>query len=665
MTDTIPSEAEDSLDQLFADYLEAVESGRPFDIPKFLAQHPELARAVAAHEDLGRLAAPVRGILSTASLHASPEDSPLPPGTRMENYEVLEVIGRGGMGIVYKARDHEFGIAVALKMLLAGPRAGERETQRFIETTKNLAELRHPNIVKVHTGGKHEGRLYFTMDLIEGGDLTRMTSGQPTLTREAVSLMIKIARAVHHAHQREILHRDLKPSNILVDPEGEPYVADFGLAKQLQRAEPEHRQYMVGAPAFIAPEQIEGRATVLSDVYGLGTIFYWLLTAQRPFSAATVEDTLQMVRAEEPTPPHVWNPQLSHRLNHHLELICLKCLEKEPERRYPSADSMALDLERWLEGKPPLHVMIDRVDRVWLWLRRNRVLAALMLIAAALLLMLIAMTVTVSRARAARLEKWVLTSNAYAAEGVGSTFLIQFREWASTINEVSREAERLIEQNDLQGLQQFLERAYQEASGERFEAWVVLNWEGRYVASSDPGEDKGKFEFRDYFRGALTQANRQGVDSVYVSRAYRSTHDGLYKIALARALRNPIDPDHPWVLVGPIKTDKDMGMPQLHDQRQKAALVVPEDPNPNPSPQLEDETQRYLIMLHHQYTYGQDPIELPSKTLGPLLEARGARQLSAKEKTSTDPCPHRIANYRDPVCEGRWLAAIAPVGTLN
>jgi WD40 repeat protein/tRNA A-37 threonylcarbamoyl transferase component Bud32 len=306
------------------------------------------------------------------------------------DYELLEEVGRGGMGVIYKARHKHLQRVVALKMTLAGADASADEVRRFREEAEKAATLDHPHIVPIYEVGEHDGRQYFSMRLVEGGSLAEHMDcfrGDP---KAAAGLLAKVARAVHHGHQRQILHRDIKPGNILLDLKNEPHVADFGLAKRFEAdADPQRAASgIVGTPSYMAPEQAAGQKglTTAVDVYALGALLYELLTGQPPFRAATVLDTLVQVIQQPPRPPR----SLSPGVDRDLQTICLKCLEKEPGRRYGSAEALAEDLERWLKAEPIVARPAPSWERAAKWVRRRPAAAALVAVSAAAALTLLA-----------------------------------------------------------------------------------------------------------------------------------------------------------------------------------------------------------------------------------------------------------------------------------
>jgi serine/threonine-protein kinase len=287
----------------------------------------------------------------------------LAPGRRFGEYELLGELGRGGMGVVYKARQVTLNRLVALKMLLPGGLAGAEDLCRFRTEAEATAALRHPNIVCVHEVGQVDGRPFFSMDFIDGGSLAQQLAGGPLAGKAAARHVATVARAIHYAHDHRILHRDLKPSNILLDRDGQPYVTDFGLAKSLDVEAGQTRTGAVlGTPGYLAPEQAAGRKelTPATDVYGLGALLYELLTGRPPFRAATSLDTILQVLECQPAPPRLLNPAVDRDL----ETICLKCLEKDPRRRYASAAALADDLERFQAGEPITARSLNLMDRI-------------------------------------------------------------------------------------------------------------------------------------------------------------------------------------------------------------------------------------------------------------------------------------------------------------
>jgi WD40 repeat protein/serine/threonine protein kinase/tetratricopeptide (TPR) repeat protein len=427
-----PAERERRLDEALGAHLEAVAAAQNPDRQALIARHPELAGELAAffadYDRLHRLAQPLLPVAQaaraadpptepatdstaadapaaspavappaatltadqpgadrTADLvpYAAPvdgEEVELVKGTTLRyfgDYELRRILGRGGMGVVYQAKQLSLNRPVALKMIRAGTWASDDEVRRFRNEAEAVANLDHPRIVTIHEVGQYDGRHYFSMRLVEGPSLEKVLDQYAADPRRAAHLVAAVARAVHHAHQRGILHRDLKPSNILLDGEGHPHVTDFGLAKRLEgNGSLSVSGSIVGTPRYMSPEQAAGskRAiTTATDVYGLGALLYAALTAQPPFQSDSVVETLRQVQEQPVAAPSRVNPQVDRDL----ETICLKCLEKDPRRRYGSADALAEELERYLRGEPILARRTGIPERVVKWARRRPAIAAL------------------------------------------------------------------------------------------------------------------------------------------------------------------------------------------------------------------------------------------------------------------------------------------------
>jgi serine/threonine-protein kinase len=291
------------------------------------------------------------------------------------SYEILGELGRGGMGVVYQARQIKAGRLVALKMVLAGNFADPSQMARFRTEAEAGARLSHPNIVQVFEVGECQGRPFFSMEFCTGSLAGKLATA-PLEPAEAAKLVQSLATAVEAAHQANIIHRDLKPTNILLAADGTPKISDFGLARLLDEVGHTQTGAVLGTPPYMAPEQARGSNREVgpaTDVYALGAILYECLAGRPPFKAATTADTLLQVVMDEPVSPR----QLQPRVPCDLETICLKCLEKEPARRYTSCQKLSEELRRWLQGEPIHARPFSVVERVYRWGRRNPVVAGL------------------------------------------------------------------------------------------------------------------------------------------------------------------------------------------------------------------------------------------------------------------------------------------------
>ncbi len=300
-------------------------------------------------------------------------------------HEILEELGAGRMGVVYKARHAKLRRIVALKMIRSAEFANSSDVQRFEVEAKAAARLSHPGIVSVHEVGMHDGLHFYTMDFVEGGNLSQLHRDEPVPAKQASTLVRKLAEAMHYAHLQGIVHRDLKPANILLTAAGEPRITDFGLAKRVRDDDESHVLTMtesgqiLGTAGYMSPEQASGKSRMVgpsSDVYSLGAVLYALLTSRAPFVGETPSHTIMQVLQNEPLSPRKLNPSVPRDL----ETICLKCLEKEPHKRYGTAQLLADDLGLFLEGKPVMARPVNKASKAWSWAKRNPWIAATLLL---------------------------------------------------------------------------------------------------------------------------------------------------------------------------------------------------------------------------------------------------------------------------------------------
>jgi serine/threonine protein kinase/Flp pilus assembly protein TadD len=300
------------------------------------------------------------------------------------DYELLQELGRGGQGVVYRARQKSLNRIVALKVIALGSWATEEHLKRFRLEAEAAASLDHPGIVPIYEVGESDGCCFFSMKLVEGGRLDAIAQREPIAMRRAAEIIANLGGTVHYAHERGILHRDIKPANVLLDGDGKPHLTDWGLAKLVERESTvTHTMDVLGTPSYMAPEQAAGNtkdSTAAVDVYGLGAVMYYLLTGSPPFAGGTTMETIRAVLETEPRRPRAWNA----KLDRDLETICLKCLEKEPAKRYDSARALAEDLERWFRHEPIRARPCGVFTRTRKWVRRNPATAAMVPLVAAL-----------------------------------------------------------------------------------------------------------------------------------------------------------------------------------------------------------------------------------------------------------------------------------------
>jgi serine/threonine-protein kinase len=655
--------AED-LDAVIAGYLEAAEQGAPPDPAEWLGRHPahaaELAVFLADLHSFGAfLNIPPPGAAdATADYRRTDEDGEPAPGEQFGNYQLLGEIGRGAMGVVYRAQLVGTSLVVALKRLLPGVGDGADAARRFREEVEAVSGLRHPNIVPVYHVGEDGGGPFYTMALVEGGSLdAHMTRfrGDP---RAAVRLVAKVARAVHHAHQRRILHRDLKPSNILLDEDGEPRVADFGLATRLSEVGSADAGPSAGSLPWMAPEAVRGDAvlTTAVDVWALGVILYELLTGARPFRAGGRAELTEAVLAASPPPPRDVNPAVDRDL----DAVCRRCLAAEPDRRYESASAVALELERWLRDEPVRARQPGRAERLTRWCRRNPGLTA-----AAILL--VAVAVAGAAAAVALVQgtrQAVCRDNEYTAGLAAGAFLHRIDGHRTFVREAAKEddlrsacaaAERSgYAEAEMKTVQAVLDELFARppAPGAvRIATLYLLDPEGTLRAVSGPPTVLppvvgNYFGFRDYFRGAQERAGRPGLKGVHVSQVFPAQSDGLDKVAVSVAFQPDKRPGF-WVLAATIPTDPTLGLDVRDDGRHKVVLVAPMEPTSPPGPDR-------VVLVHPAYHPGEKSVPFPAGLLRP-------RQPDGPVGFEWDDDYRDPVRERHPEYEGRWLAGFAAV----
>ena len=604
------------------------------------------------------------------------QDGMLP---RFGDYELVERINRGGMGVVYKARHVLLNRTVALKRILEGELASAAEVHRFRAEAEDAASLEHPNIVPIYEVGVHEGRHYFTMKLMEGGILAEQVQRFRGRPREAALLLETVARAVHHGHQRGILHRDLKPANLLLDAEGVPHIADFGVAKRLQEAGVTQTGSVVGTPAYMAPEQARprGHLTVAVDVYSLGVILYELLTGRVPFKAESRDQLLARLSKDEPLAPHKLEP----RVPRDLEAICLKCLEKEPGWRYGSAAELADELRRYLHGEETVARPLGRPRRAWRWCRRHPLETGLLATLLWSLSVVAVAAVSIARAQEEDLRDKTLQGNLSAARTMARAVLFELTQYSKSVERAAARPELVaaLEAGDIPALQSFCEERFRYYDNPRaglkssgadspFVIWFVQDTSGRIIAlrpdvkqrRNNVGKD---FGWRNYFQEAQRLAAEE-QRTAYVSRAFVSTGDDQYAFALSAPVYSS---DRTWlgVLVATVPSDSRLGSLQLNDPgdpNSTATLVALTD-----RARAEDALparDEYAVLVHERLGRGM-PAQLDRQTARQLARALPEFPMPGQEQLQFPAFAGGVLEgYRDPVTgePGTWLAAFAPVG---
>jgi len=587
------------------------------------------------------------------------------------DYDLLEQLGRGSMGVVYRARHRQLERVVALKMCQAvGPRIDER-LQRFRVEAQSATGLDHPAIVPVYEYGEYDGQPYYTMKLMEGGSLEDRLSSFAGNPRGAAELVARVARAVHYGHDKAIIHRDLKPANILLDTAGQPYVADFGLAKRLDRAaDVTGSGAILGTPAYMAPEQAAGsdRGSMTADVYSLGAIFYELLTGHAPFEGETVLEVLRRIVETEPEAPRAWVPSLDRDL----ETICLRCLQKDPTRRYGSARELAEDLERYLRGDPIAARPIGAAERIVRWSRRHP--AAATLAVAATATPFIVATAALLLVSALRAE--VLKSNAFAAHGVASAVLLQFDHLGDQVAAcaASPDVVALLSRPPGPGAAPQAEALLTPfGAGALFDNMSVYDRAGVLRYRWPPGRSEGRqFEWRDYFMGARRLAEQRShggstepIRGAYIGRPYHSEADDQFKFTVSAPV---FDAARQWVGVvsGSVRTNSTLAKLELpNDDRRTAVLVAPRDRTRQEAEEGKPLPDEHMLLVHDGLRPG-NAVHIDSARLRELAavvaRAGAADPNQFRHLPAGDPITDE--NHRDPIqgFEGRWLAGLSPVG---
>jgi Tol biopolymer transport system component len=449
-------EDEYAVDLLYGEYRLRRELGEAPTAGEYTRRFPDLAGQlrlqVGMHEALYPPAPAADTIRPGGSAEAPPPaaaGSPLSDSSSVPGYRLEQVLGQGGMGVVYRAHDEWLKRAVALKMLHAAGAAEEADRARFRAEAEAAARLQHPHIVQVHETGEHGGRPFLVMELVEGESLAQRLSGAPLPVRPAAELVEALARAAHYAHTRGVVHRDIKPANVLLQADGTPKLGDFGLARRVDAdAALTPTGLALGTPGYMAPEQARGSRGVgpAADVYALGAVLYECLTGRPPFQGATAYETVLQVLQDDPVPPRRLRPAVSRDL----DTICLKCLEKNPARRYATAEDLSLDLRRFLEGRPVAARPVGLLGRAARWAARRPAAACLVALALVAVLALAGRGVWLERQRTVQRDR---AREAIAAVLSEAETLRQEGRWAEGLGVLVRVEGRLedADSDDLRG----------------------------------------------------------------------------------------------------------------------------------------------------------------------------------------------------------------------
>lgn len=681
--ETHPVTEEDArFDEILAGYLNAVRAGRPPSRDALFSEHPAYVTRLRAffedYDGMERLTGPLRE-LSGAGGGVSLADHPF------EGYELLELIARGGMGVVYKARQMKPTRIVALKSIRSGQLSSPEDIQRFRLETQAVAALEHPNIVPIYDVGEREGHHFFTMRFVEGGSLESRLSEFARNPVKAARLVSKLARTIQYAHQRGIIHRDLKPGNILLDELGQPHLTDFGLAKRVGGGDTLTEAGIgIGTVAYMAPEQADPgvkRLTTRVDVYSLGVILYELLTGVVPFRGRSDYETVDQKLNNDPASPRHHDASIPGDLG----AVCLKSLERDPERRYQSAGDLADDLDRWLDGKPVQARAITTLGRAWRWCRRKPLAAGLAVLGLALVAV-VGLRIADQRAR----REETLKGNVYIAHLVANLVLHRLQEWSAVVEEASRSTQL---KEDLKAWDALVDARpdrdvrvlLREKEGLRltedcalllrgFRDPAVVNLQlmdrrGRMVVRLPDVPMVGdSFKERDYFQGTLRHAAWSGPQSVHVSSIYHSVADGLYKFDIGAPVVGPAS-EVLGVISVAVTTDPTLGIAHLRDEHRIAVLVGPSDTSRRPQDPIPARPPPEYVILLHPAILSRDPaIGVDARALRALARRRCDQEFSeaafddavAQDDEYRDPLSARDASYA-----GRWLAGFAPVGNTG
>lgn len=599
-----------------------------------------------------------RCLLGLAVKPAMAESNGLPANRFFGGYELLERIGQGGFGVVFRARQEGLDRLVALKLLRTGAFATEAELKRFRAEAQAVARLQHPNIVTLHEVGECEGQPFYSMELISGAGLDTLVKLGPLPPDRAASYVRSVADGIHYAHTRGLLHRDLKPANVLLDDYGQPKVTDFGLARALTGpSDLSHSGDFVGTLLYASPEQAAGRTKdvgVGSDVWALGATLYELLTGRPPFTGQTVVEVQRKILAEEPVAPRTLNPAVPRDL----ETVCLKCLAKEPGQRYREAKELAADLGRFLRREPVRARPVGLTGRFTRWCRRRPAQA----VAVTTLFVLL----TLLSVAAGLFRRDLLASNAQAAQLAALAIHAELAEVGHAVEQAADSAalRKFVETRDWRACDGWL-GGLQQSGGKvpaahwlHSENWYLLDARGQMLAHWPVGSRITNVAFRDYFIGAIQLAviDSPRPNGVHFSRVYQGVNDGLHKFGISRVVQDSRG-ELAGVLVATVTTTTTERQAALSSAERKTVLIAATDTNAPPAgsppvPRLPD----FVVMLHPAFREREPVMAAAHPALRQLLEEPEEKGSVISDSFYRDPVGERHNRYK-----GRWLAGLARV----
>lgn len=586
---------------------------------------------------------------ATKSPASLTEEFDLPAGRLFGPYEILEPIGAGGMGVVFRARQRDLNRIVALKLIRTGALASPAEIRRFRREAMTAGRLQHPNIVQVHEVGEWDGRHFFSMEFVEGQSLARLLQTQPLPADRAAACLEAVARATHAAHLEGVIHRDLKPDNILIDRTQQPRLTDFGIARSIHAdGTGTLPGSVLGTPSYMAPEQACGsleRIAPASDVYSLGAVLYEALTGRPPFRADSVLETLRQVLEEEPASPR----SLNRTVPRDLEVICLKCLAKEPQARYPTAEDFAEDLRRYQNREPIRARPVSALERAWRWANRNPS-AAISGSVAFILLALLALTGL--RAHFIALDELREDAQKFASDV--RDFMDELGGAVRTVSLTPGFGDAA-GNRDLPAITNILQDLVRSAGTETFENWVVMDPRGWTLARVPPPirEAIPDRSSRDYFAGAVAHATQSG--RLHFSKAYHSVEDDLFKVGISAPL---IDGTGRWVgiVTGMVNTQSSTNRLAFESRRRQFAVIAQGDTRPVVVGDQTNVAPNLLVFLHHAFGPKHRGIPIEHPQIHRLLERSDLTHVTDSDLFFRDPMRHL-----DPKYDGFWLAAMVRV----